>query len=191
MYLSALNETRQALSWRCFFASSKHSLSLYFLSFWLFFQARAMRCGCSRLARNLSRNLEANSSSTSRPSLDSVTVINCWVRRVWSSSHSCSSVLEVPMARIQAWGGLITALKPLTPNIPRLDILPPRHREEMSREKQHFWSISAGVKFNENELSGHNGGSEQQTGSVDYMNIISCEHLILEKRTLKRTFFFF
>lgn len=88
-------------------------------------QARIIRCGCSRLARNLSRNREASSSSTRRPSLDRVTVISCWVRRVWSSSHSRSSDLEVPTARMHDWGGLITALKPLIPNIPRLDMLPP------------------------------------------------------------------
>lgn len=88
-------------------------------------QARIIRCGCSRLARNLSRNREASSSSTRRPSLDRVTVISCWVRRVWSSSHSRSSDLEVPTARMHDWGGLMTALKPLIPNIPRLDMLQP------------------------------------------------------------------
>lgn len=65
-----------------------------------FFQTRIIRCGCSRLARNLSRNREASWSSTRRPSLDSVTVISCWVRRVWSSSCSRSSGLEVPTARM-------------------------------------------------------------------------------------------
>lgn len=118
-------------------------------------QARAMRCGFSRLMRNLSRNREANSSSTSRPSLDSVTVISCWVRRVWSSSHSRSSALEVPMARIHAWGGLITALKPLIPNIPRLDILPPREMEKVGRkgqyEKRDSTHITSLVKLSREE----------------------------------------
>lgn len=121
-----------------FLALSSPRITFIQLSHFVF-QARAMRRGCSRLARNLSRNREANSSSTSRPSLDSVTVISCWVRRVWSSSHSRSSALEVPMARMHACGGLITALKPLIPNIPKLDILPPRETKKGGREEGMGW----------------------------------------------------
>lgn len=99
-------------------------------------QTRIIRRGCSRLARNLSRNREASSSSTRRPSLDRVTVISCWVRRVWSSSHSRSSDLEVPTARMHDWGGLMTALKPLIPNIPRLDMLHPGPAKMWGREER-------------------------------------------------------
>lgn len=138
---SACESMRQALSCRCLllFELQKKCCFLFVL------QARAMRCGCSRLLRNLSRNREANSSSTRRPSLDSVTVISCWVRRVWSSSHKRSSVLEVPTARIQAWGGLMTALKPLIPNIPRLDMLPQNDEESRERrgweERRKLWRL--------------------------------------------------
>lgn len=99
-------------------------------------QARIIRRGCSRLARNLSRNREASSSSTRRPSLDRVTVISCWVHRVCSSSHSRSSDLEVPTARMHDWGGLMTALKPLIPNIPRLDMLQPGPARMWGREQR-------------------------------------------------------
>lgn len=116
-------------------ATFSTAISLFLYSFLFSLQARAMRCGCSRLARNLSKKREANSSSTSRPSLDSVTVISCWVRRVCSSSDSRSSALDVPTARMHACGGLITALKPLMPNIPRLDMLRER-KSEGGRERR-------------------------------------------------------
>lgn len=77
--------------------------------------------GFSKLLRNFSRKREASSSSTTRPSLDRVTVIRCCMQR--PSAAGISSALDRPTARIHDWGGLITALKPLMPNIPRLEIL--------------------------------------------------------------------
>lgn len=88
-----------------------------------------MRWGFSKLLRNVSRKREASSSSTRRPSLDRVTVIRCCVQS--PSAAGVSSALERPTARIHAWGGLITALKPLMPNIPRLEILRGKKRSNL------------------------------------------------------------
>lgn len=89
-------------------------------------QMSAMRWGLSRLALNLSRNCAANWSSIRRPSLDIVTVMSCCCRSAGLPSEfrqGESSGRERPTARMQACGGLITALKPLIPNIPRLEML--------------------------------------------------------------------
>lgn len=82
--------------------------------------------GFSRFALKVSRNLVASSSSTTRLSLDIVTVIS-WCCRSWgfpsSSSVSFSTGRNLPTAKIQAWGGLITAVNSSMPNIPKFEIL--------------------------------------------------------------------
>lgn len=94
-----------------------------------------MRWGFSKLLRNFSRKRDASSSSTRRPSLDRVTVIRCCVQR--PSAASVSSALERPTARIHAWGGLITALKPLMPNIPRLEILRKGEKNKIKQDSNY------------------------------------------------------
>lgn len=88
--------------------------------------------GFSMYPLNSSRNLAARKSSTIRASAERVTVIICEV----PSGDSGSRVRRVePTARIQAWGGLITAENSRIPNIPRLEIL---ETKQYKRGKKHY-----------------------------------------------------
>lgn len=118
---------------------------------------RLARWGCSRFVRNFSRKREASSSSTRRPSLDKVTVISCRVRRTGPSGSwgaKLSSALVLPTAKMQAWGGLMTALNSLIPNIPRLEILKHTNThmiwatgliQEVQSLMKHTWTKAMGL----------------------------------------------
>ena len=48
---------------------------------------------------------------------------------LWATSAGCGTVRVVPTARLHECGGLITAVKLVTPNMPRLEMLKPKKEE--------------------------------------------------------------
>src|SRR5450759_5919325 len=77
-----------------------------------------MRSGSVRVAVKVARNAAAVAPSSTRWSIESVTLIV--VPGTTAPSRTTGSALAAPTARMAASGGLITAVKWSTPNMPRL-----------------------------------------------------------------------